>query len=60
VERPVSRGGLVCLSPYRLLAAEILGGQLVAIRIEPAILMFFDPATWMLLRTGPTRSPPLK
>ena len=51
VERPVSRGGLVCLGPHRLLAAEILGGQLVGIRIEAATLMFFDPATRELLRT---------
>jgi hypothetical protein len=53
VERPVSRGGLVCLGSHRLLAAEILGGQLVGIRIEPATLMFFDPATRVLLRTRP-------
>jgi transposase InsO family protein len=53
VERPVSRGGLVCLGPRRLLAAEILGGQLVGIRIEPATLMFYDPATRVLLRTRP-------
>jgi transposase InsO family protein len=53
VERPVSRGGLVSLGPHRLLAAEILGGQLVGIRIEPATLMFYDPATRVLLRTRP-------
>jgi len=53
VERPVSRGGLVSLGPHRLLAAEILGGQLAGIRIEPATLMFFDPATRILLRTRP-------
>ncbi len=53
VERPVSRGGLVSLGPRRLLAAEILGGQLVGIRIEPATLMFFDPGTRVLLRTRP-------
>jgi hypothetical protein len=53
VERPVSRGGLVCLGPHRLLAAEILGGQLVGIRIEPNTLMFYDPATRVLLRTRP-------
>ena len=51
VERPVSRGGLVCLGPHRLLAAEILGGQLVGIRIESATLMFYDPTTRVLLRT---------
>jgi Integrase core domain len=53
VERPVSRGGLVSLGSHRLLAAEILGGQLVGIRVEPATLMFFDPATRVLLRTRP-------
>jgi transposase InsO family protein len=51
--RPVSRGGLVSLGPHRLLAAEILGGQLVSIRIEPNTLMFFDPGTRVLLRTRP-------
>src|SRR5215471_18607539 len=45
IERLVSRGGLVCLGPHRLLAAEILGGQLAGIRIEPATLMFYDPTT---------------
>jgi hypothetical protein len=34
-------------------AAEILGGQLVSIRIEPATLMFFAPGTRALLRTRP-------
>ncbi len=53
VERPVSRGGLVCLGRHRLLAAEILGGQLVGIRIEENTLMFYDPATRVLLRTRP-------
>jgi hypothetical protein len=53
VERPVSRGGLVSLGRHRLLAAEILGGQLVGIRIEPATLMFYDPETRALLRTRP-------
>jgi hypothetical protein len=53
VERPVSRGGLVSLGPHRLLAAEILGGQLVGIRIEPGALMFYDPGTRVLLRTRP-------
>jgi hypothetical protein len=56
VERPVSRGGLVCLGPHRLLAAEILGGQLVGIRIEPNTLMFYDPHTRVLLRTRPLRA----
>lgn len=53
IERPVSRGGLVSLGPHRLLAAEILGGQLVGIRIEENTLMFYDPTTRVLLRTRP-------
>jgi hypothetical protein len=53
VDRPVSRGGLVSLGRHRLLAAEILGGQLVGIRIEPATLMFYDPESRTLLRTRP-------
>jgi hypothetical protein len=53
VERPVSRGGPVCFGKHRLLAAEILGGQLVGIRIEAATLMFYDPGTRVLLRTRP-------
>jgi hypothetical protein len=53
VDRPVSRGGLVSLGRHRLLAAEILGGQLVGIRIEPATLMFYDPESRVLLRTRP-------
>jgi transposase InsO family protein len=52
-DRPVSRGGLVSLGRHRLLAAEILGGQLVGIRIEPATLMFYDPGSRALLRTRP-------
>jgi len=53
VDRPVSRGGLVSMGHHRLLAAEILGGQLVGIRIEPATLMFYDPESRVLLRTRP-------
>ena len=39
---------------HRLLGAEILAGQLAGIRIEPATLMFYDPATRVLLRTRPS------
>jgi transposase InsO family protein len=53
VERPVSRNGLVSLGRHRLLAAEILGGQLVGIRIEEHTLMFYDPESRVLLRTRP-------
>ena len=51
VERCVSRIGLVCLAGRQLLAAEILGGRRVGIRIEPATPMFYDLATRELLRT---------
>jgi transposase InsO family protein len=53
VDRTVSPGGLVSLGPYRLLAAEILAGRRVSVRIEDATLMFFDPDTRELLRTRP-------
>lgn len=53
VERVVSRTGLVALGPRRLLAAEILAGRRVGIRIEPATLQFFDPDTRQLLRVRP-------
>ena len=53
VDRTVSRVGLVSLGDTQLLAAEILGGRRVTIRIEAATLMFFDPDTRELLRTRP-------
>jgi hypothetical protein len=52
--RPVSRGGLVWPGGRRVLAAEILSGQLAGIRLEPATLMFLAPATRILLRTRPS------
>ena len=52
-ERTVSCGGLVSLDEYRLLAAEILSGRRISIRIETATLMFLDPDTRELLRTRP-------
>jgi hypothetical protein len=36
--RAADDGGLVCLGPHRLLAAEIPGGQLAGIRIGSATL----------------------
>lgn len=51
VERAVSSLGHVSLAGHQLLAAEILGGRPVGIRIEPATLMFYDLATRELLRT---------
>jgi hypothetical protein len=53
VDRTVSRTGLVSLGDHRLLAAEILGGRRVSIRIEDTTLMFFDPDSRELLRTRP-------
>jgi hypothetical protein len=41
------------LGNRQLLAAEVLAGRRVSIRIEDATLMFFDPDTRELLRTRP-------
>lgn len=54
VDRVVSKDGQVSLGGRYLIAAEILGGRLVSIRIEENTLMFFDPATRELLRTRPS------
>jgi transposase InsO family protein len=54
VERVVSKDGAVHLANRNILAAEILGGHRVGIRIEQNTLMFFDPATRELLRTRPS------
>ena len=53
VDRIVSKDGAVHLASRYVLAAEILGGRLVSIRIEQNTLMFFDPQTRELLRTRP-------
>ena len=53
VDRVVSKDGHVSLGGRYHIAAEILGGMLVSIRIEQATLMFFDPQTRVLLRTRP-------
>jgi transposase InsO family protein len=53
IDRTVSRIGLVSLGGHAVLAAEILGGRRVSIRIEESTLMFFDPDTRELLRTRP-------
>ena len=60
VERVVSRGGTVQLGGRVVLAAEILGGRQVGIRIEGAMLLFFDLDTRELLRTRPNPIPPGK
>jgi transposase InsO family protein len=53
VERVVSRTGLVALGPHRVLAAEILAGRQVGVRIDANVLQFFDPDTRALLRARP-------
>jgi transposase InsO family protein len=54
VERTVSKDGQVRLAGRYVIAAEILGGRRVGIRVEENTLMFFDPATRVLLRTRPS------
>jgi transposase InsO family protein len=51
VERTVNRAGSVSLGQHIVLAAEILGGRRVGVRIETATLMFYDVDTRELLRT---------
>jgi transposase InsO family protein len=53
VDRAVNKGGIVSLAGKQVLAAEILGGRPVIVRIEPATLMFLDPQTRELLRVRP-------
>ncbi|MEU4640347.1 hypothetical protein [Micromonospora sp. NPDC023814] len=57
VERCVNRGGGVSLGQHIVLAAEILAGRRVGIRIKPTTLMFYDLDTRELLRT---RTNPLR
>jgi hypothetical protein len=53
VDRAVNNSGLVSLAGRQVLAAEILGGRPVIVRVEPATLMFLDPDTRELLRVRP-------
>jgi transposase InsO family protein len=53
VDRSVSSSGIVSLARRQVLAAEILQGRRVSIRVEANTLMFFDPDTRELLRTRP-------
>ncbi|MFF7793990.1 IS481 family transposase [Streptomyces sp. NPDC007991] len=50
VDRTVNKHGLVGLGGRQVLAAEILGGRRVSVRIEEATLSFFDPSSRELLR----------
>ncbi|MBE4742012.1 IS481 family transposase [Streptomyces caniscabiei] len=53
VDRVVNNSGLVGLGGHQVLAAEILGGRAVGIRIDEETLSFFDPASRELLRVRP-------
>ena len=53
VDRTVNATGSVSLGQHAVLAADILAGRRVGIRIEDKTLMFFDPDTRQLLRTRP-------
>jgi transposase InsO family protein len=53
VDRTINRGGSVSLGNHIVLAAEILGGRRVSIRLERNTLLFFDPDTRELLRIRP-------
>ena len=53
VDRTIGSGGITSLGGKVILAAEILAGRRVGIRIEPDTLKFFDLQTRELLRTRP-------
>ncbi|WP_330468558.1 IS481 family transposase [Micromonospora zamorensis] len=53
VERTVSRSGSVSLGQHIILAAEILGGRRVGIRVDATTLTFFHLESRELLRTRP-------
>ena len=53
VDRAVNNSGLVGLAGQQILAAEILAGRPVIVRVEAQTLMFLDPDTHELLRVRP-------
>lgn len=53
VDRVVNSSGLVGLGGHQVLAAEILGGRQVGIRIDQTTLSFFDLQSRELLRARP-------
>jgi hypothetical protein len=57
LDRTVNRSGLVSLAGRQLLAAEILAGRRVTIRLEQHTLQILDPETRELLRTRPNPLP---
>jgi transposase InsO family protein len=54
VDRVVSTAGTISLLGRPVLAAEILAGRRVTVRIDATTLTFFDPDTRELLRTRPS------
>jgi transposase InsO family protein len=52
-DRTVNRSGIVTLGQQTVFIAEILAGRRVSVRIEPTLLLVFDPQTRELLRTRP-------
>ena len=55
VDRTVGRNGTVSLGQAQILAAEILAGRRVTVRIDPTMLSFFDPQTASCCAPAPTR-----
>jgi transposase InsO family protein len=53
LDRTVNRSGLVSLAGRHLLAAEILAGRRVTIRLDATTMQVLDPQTRELLRTRP-------
>jgi transposase InsO family protein len=53
VDRTVSRSGLVSLASRRVLAAEILAGRRVTLRLDGPTMQVLDPDSRELLRTRP-------
>jgi hypothetical protein len=53
VDRTVNASGHVTLGQHVVVAAEILAGRRISIRVDEHTLMFFDPDTRHLLRTRP-------
>jgi hypothetical protein len=53
IDRTVSNTGVVSIGQHIVLAAEILRGRRVGVRIEQHTLGFFDPDTRQVLRTRP-------
>jgi hypothetical protein len=60
VDRTVNNTGSVSLGKRLVLAAEILRGRRVTVRVDGHTLMFLDPDTRELLRTRPNPLTPVE